>query len=90
MGLLILVLLLPRARGWPGVANAAVVCLEGAAMGAMGGAALGAFLGWIAGPILRETVSHLDARSFGAHRLREQGPPDTEEPQFGPRPKTPL
>jgi hypothetical protein len=62
-GLLGLGVVIASAPGWDGAGPALAVLLEGVAIGTLAGAALGAFLGWLGGPIFRESVEELDKRS---------------------------
>ena len=55
--------LLASAPGWAGAGPALAVLLTGVAIGSFAGAVLGAFLGWLGGPIFRESVEELDERS---------------------------
>jgi hypothetical protein len=62
-GLIGLGVVIASAPGWASAGPALTALLMGVAIGSIGGAALGAFLGWLAGPIFRESVEELDERS---------------------------
>jgi hypothetical protein len=62
-GLIGMEVVIASAPGWAGAGPALAVLLLGVAIGSIGGAALGAFLGWLGGPIFRESGEELDERS---------------------------